>query len=136
MNSDIGTKIDRFAERLARKATRRMPDRCVVEVADAATSDKRGFAKTVYVPMPGEPLFCRMDGGLGREVIVDGRPTGVRQQKVSLVAIQDGKAIVIKEKDRLRVLARGARSEQLIDIEQVAEREGVMLQVFGSVITD
>src|SRR5262245_15927847 len=117
----IQDKIEGFALRLAKKAAARMPHRCVVLVAGPDESDKRGHPKTSYTPLPGDPLPCRMDGGLGRavETVRDNQVTSVQQQRISLVAVRAGvdgpEVISIKAKDRLKVLPHGAVAEQVLD---------------------
>jgi hypothetical protein len=140
----MGDKIDGFALRLAKKAasSRGLPDRCIIEVASGETSDKRGAPVRNYVAQAGQ-IPCRMDGqirGGSEQVVIEGAPSAVRLQRVAMVAIRIDDAgapqnVVVKERDRVRVLARGARSEQLLDVQEVGEREGVMIQVLGDIIT-
>jgi hypothetical protein len=48
----------------------------------------------------------------------------------------DGSAITVEAKQRARIVARGALAERILDIQEVGEREGVSLDIFGSIVKD
>ena len=133
------TKVDRFALRLAKKVATTMFDRCFLQPGPGETSNAEGFATAAYADS-GAAIPCRMDGQAskhGYEANVDGnQPSAGRLYRLVMVAMRaDGAVIEVTAKDRVRVVGRGARPEQILDVQQAIPREGVMIEVVGMVVT-
>jgi hypothetical protein len=134
--TQMGDKANAFALRIAKKAQGRgMPDVCVLQQASEPAIDALGFGSSTY-PDTGAQMPCRIDGReVTREFVIEGKVVSLRVYRLVVVAVRpDGSAVTIREKDKLRVLARGPIAERIIDIQHVGEREGVMLEVFGLIV--
>jgi len=130
-----GNKFDAFALRMAKKSVGSMPDSLFIQTG-TETTDARGFTTTTYADS-GEAIPCRVDGQVGREVVVDGRPQSIRLYRVRMTAVRDdGSAITVEAKHRARIVARGALPQRILDIQEVGEREGVSLDIFGLMVKD
>jgi hypothetical protein len=66
-----GTKYNAFALRMAKKAAGSMPDSLFIQTGTEST-DARGFSSTSFSDA-GAAVPCRVEGQVGREVVVDGR---------------------------------------------------------------
>lgn len=134
--TQMGDKANAFALRVAKKAQGRgMPDVCVLQQAGAPAIDELGFGSSAY-PDTGAQMPCRIDGReVTREFVIEGKVVSLRVYRLVVVAVRpDGSAVTIREKDQLKVVARGPIAERIIDIQHVGEREGVMLEVFGLIV--
>lgn len=130
-----GTKLDAFALRMAKKAASKMPDGLFIQTGTEST-DARGFTSTTYADS-GAAIPCRVDGQVGREIVVDGRTQSIRLYRVRMIAVRDdGSTITVEAKQRARIVARGALAERILDIQEVGEREGVSLDIFGLIVKD
>jgi hypothetical protein len=130
-----GTKYNAFALRMAKKAAGSMPDSLFIQTGTEAT-DARGFSSTGFADS-GAAIPCRVEGQVGREVVVDGRVQSIRLYRIRIIAVRDdGSAITVEAKQRARIVARGALAERILDIQEVGEREGVSLDIFGSIVKD
>lgn len=131
-----GPKFNSFALRMAKKSAGTMPDTCIHQPAGSETTDTLGFSSTTPADS-GAAIPCRVEGQVGREIVVDGRPQSIRLYRMRLIAVRgDGSAITLAAKDRLKIAARGALAERILDIQEIGEREGVTIDVFGLMVKD
>lgn len=134
--TQMGDKANAFALRIAKKAQGRgMPDVCVLQQASEPVIDSLGFGSSSY-PDTGTEMSCRMDGReVTREFVIEGKVVSLRVYRLVVVAVRpDGSPVILREKDQLKVLARGPLADRIVDIQHVGEREGVMLEVFGLIV--
>lgn len=111
-------------------------DRCTIQVADPEVTDSLGFSAISYVDS-AVSLPCRVTGQVGREVVIDGRVQSVRMYKVRVIAVRsDGTAITIAARNRLNIEPRGASTQRTLDIQEVDERHGSALDVYGVIVND
>jgi len=135
----MGVKANRFAIRVARRAAGRMPDLCVV-ISTSSERDDRGGVRVLPTELPvlpdldpAELIPCRVEGRAGQEREVGGIVLSVTIYTMRLMALKpDGKtAVVVQQKDRVYVLPRGTVPGRLLEVETMAYREGVTIDVVG-----
>jgi len=130
----LAAKAAKLALKVSRRSPASMPDKCLI-ISTGRVRDVRGGSSVTPTGIPeytpADLVPCRVEGRAGQEREVGGLVQSTTIYTVRLMALKpDGKTPVrVAQKDRIYVLPRDPLPGRMLEVETMAYREGVSIDV-------